>query len=512
MARPRKYVRVDGRVIDGVSFHKATNRYYIYDRRGKQAYFRTWEEASAAYRRLQGDPVAIAAENAAYAVRHAAFQKPEFFSRLVEMFGRAEFARGQLADTAPESRIVAPDGSYERDGLSIESFADQCGVPRFKVVEARVGDSRVDGDEVVRAVNAEANPKLRGVGEAWLRLKMNARDLTYVDAGKRAAMRAAKRPSPLTGHMRDTMGRWRVFVECVGNMRIADLSAAHFRKFFEWADREAASKAGGRWHGHLMAAIKAVFNTCLRHYADWAWPSGISERIRAYQPRKYEPPAENAEPMPAEVFRRLLEQCDRWAAVDPEQFDKTSQSGRARRLQALHHRREGHQMRVILQIAINCGLNTVDIERMRWSNLRLDERVPHLDLPRQKVMHSVGKAIERRIPLLPEVVAELRTWRAVEPGSDGRVFRTTQGTPVSKNRISQLVGRMLDDAGLERDFTFKHLRNVGPTLASDNDLPEEKIQRFLGHRPANVSNRYKGLKKPEYLEPVVELIRQQYFV
>ena len=77
IARPRKYVQVDGKTIDGVSFHKATNRFYIYDHRGRQVYFRTWREASEAYQRLRGDPVAIAKENAAYAVRHAATQQPE---------------------------------------------------------------------------------------------------------------------------------------------------------------------------------------------------------------------------------------------------------------------------------------------------------------------------------------------------------------------------------------------------------------------------------------------------
>lgn len=130
MVRPRKCLRVHGRVIDSVSFHKSTNRYYIHDARGKQAFFRTCEEASAAYRRLQGDPAAIAAENAAYAVQHAALQKPEFFSRLAKIFARAEFAEGHLENTAPRIRIVAPDGSFERDGMSIESYADQSGVPR----------------------------------------------------------------------------------------------------------------------------------------------------------------------------------------------------------------------------------------------------------------------------------------------------------------------------------------------------------------------------------------------
>ncbi|MBN2445771.1 MAG: hypothetical protein JXO22_03550 [Phycisphaerae bacterium] len=87
MARPRKYIQIDGKTVRGVSFHKATGRYYVYDHCGKQVYFKSWGEARDAYRRLNGDPVAIARENAAYAVRHAAMQQPEAFARLVAMFG-----------------------------------------------------------------------------------------------------------------------------------------------------------------------------------------------------------------------------------------------------------------------------------------------------------------------------------------------------------------------------------------------------------------------------------------
>ncbi len=510
MARPRKYVQVDGKTIDGVSFHKATNRFYIYDQRNKQVYFTTVREASEAYQRLRGNPVAIAKENAAYAVRHAAMQEPEAFAKLVAMFaGDPRLAQVQIEVSHPDSRIRRPDGSLDRDGLSIEPFADSVGVPTVEVVEADAVDMQARAG--VQRLAAVDNPQLIDVGETWLRHKMNERGLEYVDRQRRSAMRKERERSSLTSHMRDTLASWQSFVDCIGNVRIGELTPAHFRKFHQWADRESARKASNRWHGQLMTAVKNVFNYTQRHYTDWAWPPGISERVRAYTPKKYQAAASNAEPMPPEVFRRLLAQCDVWTASDPDEFDKSTQFGRAKRLQALRKRREGRQMRVILELTINCGLNAVDCERIGWSNLRFDGPTPYMDLPRRKTEHSTGTAIERRTPLLPQVVESLKSWRAAEPSRDGLVFRTSQGTPMRKDRICRATRHLCDEAGLGGDFTFKHLRNVGSSLVSDHDLPEEKIQRFLGHHATTISARYKGAKKPEYLQPIVDLIGQYYF-
>ncbi len=510
MARPRKYIQVAGKTIDGVSFHKATNRFYIYDHRNKQVYFRTWHAASEAYQRLRGDPVAIAKENAAYAVQHAATQQPEAFAKLVALFaGDPRLAQAQIDVSHPDSRIRRPDGSLDRDGLSIEPFADSVGVPRFEVVEPDAVNTQARAD--VQKLAAVNNPRLIDVGETWLRHKMNERGLEYVDRQQRIAMRKSRRWSPRADHMRDTLASWQCFVNCIGNVRIAELTAAHFRQFHQWADRESVRKASNRWHGQLMTAVKNVFNYTQRHYADWAWPPGISERVRAYTPKRYQAAASNAEPMPPEVFRRLLAQCDVWAASDPEEFDKSTQSGRAKRLQALRKRREGRQMRVMLELTINCGLNAVDCERIQWSDLKRDGPTPHMDFPRRKTEHSTGKPTDRRTPLLPQVVDSLKSWRAAEPSRDGLVFRTSQGTPMRQNQLSRAVGQLRDEAGLGNEFTYKHLRNVGSSLASEHDLREEKIQRFLGHRPTTTSARYKGAKKPEYLQPIVGLIGKYYF-
>ena len=51
MPKPRKYVRINGIEYTGVSRHKPSGRYYI-RANGKREYFRSPEEARAAYRAM----------------------------------------------------------------------------------------------------------------------------------------------------------------------------------------------------------------------------------------------------------------------------------------------------------------------------------------------------------------------------------------------------------------------------------------------------------------------------
>ncbi|MFH0980498.1 MAG: tyrosine-type recombinase/integrase [Planctomycetota bacterium] len=375
-------------------------------------------------------------------------------------------------------------------------LADEVGVPRYEISQ-----------RLTTAIPVANNRKLTELGEAWLRGKMNEKGLDYL--GPQA--RSERKRSALTHHMRDTLRSWEMFVECVGNLRLAEMRPEHFRRFHAWADRESAKRPGGRWHQQLMTAIKLVFNYAQRFYPDWAWPPGISERLRSYTPKRYASPDANAEPMPPEVFQALLKQCAAWAALDPDQIDVSTQSGRGRRLQIIRRRRDGRQMSVVLRLAVNCGLNAVDFERLKWSHIKLDDRTPHLELGREKVAHSVGKAIERRIPLLPAVVDALRAWRRMEPAPDGFVFRTASGTRMPPTQLSRTVRRLLEEAGLDHRFTLRHARNIGPTLAANGGLNEEQIERFLGHALHTTSRFYKGRAPVEYLQPVVALIERAYF-
>ena len=50
MARPRKFIQIEGRTVDGVSYHGPSKRYYIISQIGKRVYFRDWQKARTAHR------------------------------------------------------------------------------------------------------------------------------------------------------------------------------------------------------------------------------------------------------------------------------------------------------------------------------------------------------------------------------------------------------------------------------------------------------------------------------
>jgi integrase len=500
MARPRKYIQVNGRTIDGVSLHRATRRYYIFDNRGKQRYFHDWREASAAYRsvlagRLQ--PVDRAKLEARSSVRAA-----EVIEKL-RRNGQGSEADDLLFEGVAERILREGTSAWLQFLEKMNLTADELGVPNYEVVE--VGPAVAASD--VAELDTPENPRLSKVGETWLRGKMSERGMEYVPPEGRAKMKR----SPLTEHMRTTMSQWRRFIACVGDVRIGNLKPEDFRRFHAWSNKEAAKRSTTRWHGQLLQGVTLVFNYCQRHYVDWNWPPNIDQRIRAYAPRAYAPAEENAEPMPPDLFARLLSRCDEWAGLDPGEFDANTQKGRGKRLQAIQKRRDGRQMRLILMLAANGGLNAIDFQRLQWSHLKLDDPIPHLDLPRPKAKHTVGRAINRRTPLVSPVVTALRDWERPRRGTDGHVFRTVHGTPVNPARISRNVGRLLDEEGLDRTYTFRHMRNIGATLAANEQLPEEMIQAFLGHTPRNTSKRYKGRKPVVYTQPIVDLINRYYF-
>jgi integrase len=486
-------VRINRKIVDGVSLHRASGRYYIIDPSGKRVYFDDWREARATYRaqtiRDMDD------ESRARMVAEAEIRRTAAYGKLKDL--------GWYDQVAANVRIeggVVPGGdvALSRFVETANQLADLLDVPNIRIAEVV---------KEARAVPSEANPRLSEVGEAWVRGKSNEIGCEYVDPKTRAAMSR----SVLTQHMRDVLANWQRFIDCLGNVRVGELQPETFRKFHEWADKEATKRATNRWHVQLMDSIKVVFNYTRRHYREWNWPPDIDQRIRAYTPKAYAPAEENAEPMPPDLFVRLLKRCDEWAGVDPHAIDASTQQGRGKRSQAIRKQGDGRQMRLILMLAVNCGLNAVDVQRLKWSQLKLDDRIPHLDLPRQKAKRAVGRAINRRTPLLPTVVDALREWQRLKPSTDGYVFRTARGTPIDPTRLGRTVGRLLDDEGLDRTFTLKHLRNVGPTLAANENAPEEMIQAFLGHSPSAMSNRYKGRKPVDYSKPIVDLIERDYF-
>lgn len=123
--------------------------------------------------------------------------------------------------TAPENRIKKPNGTYARDGLSIDSCADSFVAPRFEAVEA-------GSEAVAKTLSSVISPTLTQVEDAWLKGKR-------IEAGVAEGMES-------TPQIRTTMALWKIFTQRIGDLRINVLRPEHFRSFQEWSDRESVKK------------------------------------------------------------------------------------------------------------------------------------------------------------------------------------------------------------------------------------------------------------------------------
>lgn len=353
MGRPRKYVQVDGKEITGVS-RMPDGRYYILDN-NRRRYFRRVEDARAAYLATQSrnlSPVERAVLIARAEVRRAAAHE-----KLQRHGVHGEWDNRRMS-SPPAPIVVRNDDSILFKYLEmVNTLADTVGVPEVDVHQVKPGASSTS--------SATSAPRLSKVLDEWRRLKK------------------AGRGGQETRHIREATRIFKQFIRVVGDKAVDTLSASHFAAWREWVLTAAVKRKSGKWANDRHAIVKQVFRFVRRHRSDWPWPDGLSDWFDAYDRKAYRPRAANKQPLPPEVFRQLLTVADKWAETDASPHRADTQRGRGQRRQAQIKRHNGLQMRAILMLGVNCGLDPIDFSRIQRENLKLDGAIPYLDLPRR---------------------------------------------------------------------------------------------------------------------------------
>jgi integrase len=479
MPRPRIYVDRHGRPVQqitGVHYNKGRNRFYITLDHGARQEFRSWEDARAAFVTAQANamPAEELARIAAIARYRSDLAQRRLYDdeRYAHLRDEPIMVRGGIVPGGPSA------GTILSFAESANALADQLGVPRVEIERSR--DALGTG------------PRLVDIIEAFTRHKKE-------EKGR------------LTPHHREVARRWGWFVGQVGNLFVAQLQPQHFRVFHSWAAREGSKRQSAKWQKDTVETVKSVLKYVRRKYPEWPWPAGVLEWAGSYDVKPYKAKASNREPMSVATFRAYIEACRAWARTDVEQFEANTQSGRGKRAQALRKKRDGVQFEAILHLGINCGLDPVDIERIGWSDLKLNGAVPHLRFAGRRVEASLGDAVERMTPLLPGTTRALERWRDFSHRGVGPVFLTARGGCYTRDRLCRTLNRLRTDANIADRATFKHLRNVGPTLARRAKLSRDERDAFLGHVVGGTSRFYEGDVDETYLVPLVNLIGVHYY-
>ena len=84
-------------------------------------------------------------------------------------------------------------------------------------------------------------------------------------------------------------------------------------------------------------------------------------------------------------------------------------------------------------------------------------------------------------------------------------------TRYSEDDFLESLMAVLHETGHGSTFSFKHIRNVGPTLGAAAGVGDDRIARFLGHELRLTSRYYRGRQPVDFVKPIIDLIARDYF-
>lgn len=122
-----------------------------------------------------------------------------------------------------------------------------------------------------------------------------------------------------------------------------------------------------------------------------------------------------------------------------------------------------------------------NIVNAEWREFHLDDEQPVWIIPREK-MKVTTRDIDHRIPLCPEIVAELRQWQGVF-GNRGFVFPSPQGGKhIGRESIEKVYRVTLK---LEGKHSPHGWRSAFSTLARDQGFARDVVELALDHAHDN---------------------------
>jgi len=317
-------------------------------------------------------------------------------------------------------------------------------------------------------------------------------------------------PNSLTPNLIATKRAFAKSIKCVGNLPVNQITNDDFLKWQKHINKTYKNATVRTIRNH-HSIVHRILSFAKRKNRQWDFPVGLLERSTDWQDDCGTPYREkpiNKEPMPVAVFNRCLKQAEQWATIDVDAMPNNTQRHKASRKVARDRQRMGIQWNAMLRLVIH-GLATVDLCRIQWSNIIDLDGNAYYDFPREKMKHKTGYAIDRKTPLLPSCIKALKAWRKYELATK-YVFRNASKAPFDSSVLSTAFLKLRKAAGFKQ-WTLKHLRNVGGTLADQNAMSEMVVDRFLGHTLKAARSKYFGSVDPTYLSDLVTKIGAEHF-
>jgi integrase len=277
------------------------------------------------------------------------------------------------------------------------------------------------------ATVANSDNTFKAVAEAWLTMKQREWSAGHYTKSSRAFERD--------------------IYPALGNLPIASITPAMVAKAIEDIHKRDVLETASRILQHLNGVFR------------YAQAKGLCRDNPAAPAREVLPRKKDSGRMPA-----LLE----WSALG----DLLRRAVQVRLSPSVHM---AHRLCAFTAMRIG---NVVEAE---WKEFRLDDEQPVWIIPRAK-MKVTDRDIDHRVPLGPEIVAELRQWGEVF-GKRGYLFPSpTGGKHIGRESIEKVYRVTLGLAGKHSPHGW---RSAFSTLARDHGFAREVVELALDHAHDN---------------------------
>jgi integrase/recombinase XerD len=118
---------------------------------------------------------------------------------------------------------------------------------------------------------------------------------------------------------------------------------------------------------------------------------------------------------------------------------------------------------------------------------------------REREIEVIGKGDKRRaVPIRQALASELR--QHLDGRESGYLFPSPRGGHYSERRVQQIVKEAAEEAGLTKRVYPHLLRHTMAQRLADRGMPENLLQRFLGHDHPATTQVYYEPSRPQVKE------------
>jgi integrase len=328
-------------------------------------------------------------------------------------------------------------------------------------------------------------------------------------------------------HRATYRNRFNDFIKATGDKPAKALTKSDFVKFRDAKLKELAGKSNTTKNAHLKPVAK-IFKTARKRMQDGALPAGLSDWLEVFETLPYKPKASNREPVPPELFKAWLAKAEELAGIDWQAYGDAMPVDKKKpphiqalcvfnnRKQAKRTKRNALLAHIGFCLAANCGTTGIDLNRLKWSELKLTGKLPLFMQSRTKTETGEDMIIPVKCPLLPATVKSLKRWKEYQDNErpSEYVFTSELCTPFDQNdssKTSEIFGRIRKEVKGTNGWQARHCRNIGATVQRDNELPEAMATAWLRHSEGGTNPFYRGQAKDDYLKRLVQAIGKVYF-